>query len=800
MLRNHLVVALRRLRRERGYALINVFGLALGMAAALLLGLFVRHELSYDRYHPEADRVVRVTRAWYGDDGATTLHLARVAAPVGPLLERELPEVDEAARIWGGDALLSNGEDHVTVDEFYYVEPSFPDLFSVPFLHGEAATALTEPFTLVLTASAARRVFGETDAVGRVLRVDGEYDFTVSGVVADPPANTHFRYDVLGSFATLEAEFPPSTWTNWGWNNYATYLLLDEGANVAAVEAKLPALLDAHLDPDVRSGTALLLQRLPDIHLHSHLDAELEPNGDVRYVVLLSAVAVLLLLIACFNFINLATARAARRAQEVGVRKAIGAHRSQLAAQFLGEAFLLTLVALGAAVLLAELALPWFNDFTGQSLRLLGGDPVFLAVSLTAMLGLVGLAAGGYPALFLSRFQPAATLKGALPAGRSRLRTGLVVAQFAIAIGLLIGMGGVYGQLDYVQTKRLGFDDSRLVVLPTTSEMRGDYDRLRDRLRAHPLVQSVTASQRVPSDPLLDTIDGTAEVGGRMEPFEDLPSIPVGFDFIETYGMTMAAGRTFDHTRASDSTEAFVLNETAVRQLGWNTPEEAVGQAFALQGTNSGFARRGRVIGVVEDFHFESLHERIAPMIFYVRPEFHWQVTVKLAGTDLPEALAFLETQWAPYLADHPFEAEFVDEGFGALYEAEQRLGQVFAAFAGLAILIACLGLFGLASFVAEQRRKEIGVRKVLGASVASVMVLLSKDFARLVLVAFAVAAPLAAFGLHRWLDGFAYHGDLSVGLFLGAGGVTLAVALLAVSYQALHAATIDPVKALHHE
>lgn len=802
MLKNYLTIALRNLRKHPGYTGINVFGLAVGIACCLLIMLFVRHELSYDRYHADADRLFRVTRSWFDEDGMTKLHLARVAAPVGPVLEQELPEVQMAARAWGNDFLLSYGDNHFPEEDFYFVEPAFVDLLTVRFLEGDPATALSEPYMLVLTESTARKIFGNAPAMGQTLLLDNDAEdpFTVTGIVADPPATTHFPYNALGSFATLVSAFPEGTWSNWGWNNYATYLRLAEGADPAAVEAKFPALLDAQYKVDASQETRLHLQPVPSIHLHSHLDAELAPNGDIRYVYLFSAIAFFLLLIACFNFVNLSTARATRRGREVGVRKVLGAYRKQLIRQFLGEAMLLTALALVVAIGFAQLALPAFNAYAGTSLTLLGGNTLFLVLCLVGILFMVGVAAGGYPAFYLSGFRPAAVLKGSVSGSwRSRFRSVLVVAQFAIAIVLLVGMGVVFQQLDYVQTKRLGFEQEQRIVLPTTGEIRQNLASVRQRLLAHPNIQSVGFSQRVPSHPLLDTIDGSAEVGGTMEPFQDLASVAVDPGFIETFGMTMAAGRNFSRERASDSTGAFVLNESAVRLLGWNSPEEAIGRTFVVDGESSG-TQRGQVIGVVEDFHFESLHERITPLVLYNFPSYLWQMTVQVAGQDMPETLAFLEAQWASYFPNEPLNYAFVDEEFGALYEAEQRLGDILGIFAVLAILVACLGLFGLAAHTAAQRTKEIGIRKVLGASVPNLILLLTRHIILLAGVAFVIAVPISYFAMHRWLDGFAYRTDLGPGIFLLAGFLVLAIAMATVSYQALRATLADPVKSLRYE
>ncbi len=801
MLKNYFTLTLRRLRKHPGYTAINVVGLAVGMACCVLMLLFVHDELSYDRYHENSDRVHRVTRSWINEAGETSLHLARVAAPISPLLAEEFPEVEASTRIWGGYGfLMSRDELYVEEDNVYFVEEAFFDLFTTPFVQGDPATALTEPFTMVLTESTARRYFGEADAMHQTLTLDGD-DYRVTGVVEDPPLNTHFRYDALGSFATLIASFSESRWSHWGFNNYASYVLLHEGADAEALEAKLPGFLNTHYKADASQETQLHLQPLPSIHLHSHLDTELGPNGDIAYVYLFSAVALLVLLVACFNFMNLATARASRRAKEVGVRKVLGAQRGQLMRQFFGEALVLALLALVGALFLVEATLPLFNDFAGKELNLFGEHAALGLLILVGITLFVGVVAGSYPAFFLSRFQPVRVLKTAVAAGswRSRFRTVLVVSQFGIAVLLIIGVFAIVQQLNYVQQKQLGFDEAQLVTLPLGTTLAQDFDNERNKLVAHPGVLSMTASKFVPSNALLDNIDGAAEVEGTMREYREMPLVPVDHDFVSTYGMQLVAGRDFSKERASDSTEAVLLNEAAVARVGWASPEAAIGKTFTMEGNANN--RRATVIGVVSDFHFESLHERIAPMILFIQPApGFYQATIRISGDRIPETLAFLEAQWAVYRPNMPFAPAFVDAQFDALYRSEARMGQVLGLFALLAVLIACLGLFGLASFVAQQRTKEIGVRKVLGASVGNVILLLSKDFAVLVLVGFVVAAPLAYFAVQRWLADFAYHIELGAPPFLLTGLGILTIALLTVSFQSIRAALADPVKSLRYE
>ena len=654
----------------------------------------------------------------------------------------------------------------------------------------------------MLTETIAEKYFGREDPIDKVIRFDNTYDLRVTGVIEDAPANTHFHYDFLASFATFTAQPWSAQWaTNWGGNNsFATYVLLEEDADPAAVEAKFPAFLDRHYVLHHGASSRLILQPLTDIHLHSHLDAELEINGNIAYVYLFAAIAFFILLIACFNFMNLATARAAKRAREVGLRKVLGAERKQLITQFLGESTMLTLIAMVFAVMLAELLLPMFNNLAGKDLQLFGDDVLFVMLGLAGIALFVGLAAGSYPAFFLSAFQPAAVLKKATKGSwRSRVRAALVVAQFAISIVLVVGVGIIVQQIEYAQTKSLGFDDEQIVITSTTQAMRQDFEAFRMRLLEHPGVRAVTASEYIPSGQLTNSIDVQADVGGQIQRFGSLALLAVDHDFTRTYGMEIVAGRAFSKDIASDSMQAFVLNEAAVRRLGWASPEEAVGTFFMLDSENLA-DRRGTVMGVVKDFHFESLHEQITPLVMYIRPGRYMRAAIKIAAGDPAETLAFLEAQWQTYTPGAPLAYSFLDQRFAQLYQAEERFGQVAGYFAVLAMFIACLGLFGLASFAAEQRTKEVGVRKVLGASAGSIVLLLSRDFTQVVLIAFVVACPVAYFAMDRWLDTFAYRVEISWGIFLLAGLAALGIALVTVSYQAVRAALADPVKALRYE
>lgn len=807
MLRNYFKVALRNIRKNPGYSLINIFGLALGMGVSMLILLYVQYEMSYDQYHENSDRIVRVSRSWFNEDGTVSLHLGHVAPPFGPLLEEDFEEVREAVRFFQVNPLITY-EDHAFVENrFFFADPEVFEVFSWEMVEGDPSTALTNPDGVVLTRSAARKYFGEEEAMGRTLQFElqgQQFAFQVRGVMENVPDNSHFQFDMLASMEPVVQFYggQEAMMQNYGSNNFATYLLLPEGYDPGRLQEQMSAFVDRHMgtgDDGVPASesTALNLWELTDIHLYSHLDSEIEANGNIEYIYIFTAIALFILIIACINFMNLSTARSSRRAVEVGLRKVVGADRQAIVRQFYGESVLLALFALAAAVAMVYAALPWFNDFLDLHLQLnLLQNGTHLA-GLAGLVVFVGLVAGSYPALFLSSFQPADVLKGTFASseGHARFRSTLVVTQFAISIALIICLSVVYSQLDFMRQKDLGFDRENIAVLPSSPQINSDVQRVRERLLSHSAIRNVAVSSRVPSGRLLDAQDTRAEVDGTLQDINfRIADIHVSHTFMETYGIELAAGRDFDPRVASDSTEAFILNEAAVEAIGWASPQQAVGKTFHYGG------RRGRVTGVMQDFHFESLHQRIAPIVFIIPQNRINNVSVKIAEGRREEALDFLEEQWATLRAGFPFTHYFVEESFNEQYAAEERLGQIFTFFAGLAIVIAALGLLGLASFTAQQRIKEVGIRKVFGASPSQIVLLLSRRFTLLVLVSMVLAAPAAWYAMDYWLEQFAYRTPFSPWDFLLAGGLALIVAWGTISWQALRAATTNPAEALRLE
>ena len=809
MFKNYLKIALRTLRKQIGYTSINLIGLAVGIACGLLILLFVRDELGFDRFHEKADQIHRVVLT--GHFAGNDLNAPITPAPMAAALVADFPEVLTATRIspprFTGQMMVQRDDKKFLEEGLAFVDSTFFDIFTFPLLQGNPKTALEAPRTIVLTQSMAEKYFSGEDPINQTLILADTSTYRVTGVIADVPSNSHFQFDFLASITSLGPQALNEFWIS---NNFFTYLVLQPGYDPAQLEAKLTAFFKQYAGPQIYEALGISfdefvaggntlnysLQALTDIHLHSHMQFELSPNGDITYVYLFSVVAVFILLIACINFMNLATARSAGRAKEVGMRKALGSSRAQLVRQFLTESTLLAFLATVLAVGLVVLLLPSFNTLAGKeiSAAFLGTAPVLLG--LVALAVMVGFLAGSYPAFYLSAFRPATVLKGTIQAGkrRSLLRDGLVVFQFAISIGLIAGTLVVYNQLNYVRNKTLGFDKEHVVVIQRAQELDDQTTAFKQELLTHSAVVSVSSMSSMPGGLIGQTAYQPEGASGN-ETFIMAP-VFADFDYAKTLGMEIATGRDVSRDFATDTT-VYLINEAAVKALDWEDP---LGKHLVQIGATQSGAFNGEIVGVLKDFHFASLHQEIGALTVRVFEGPLPFIAVRIRPDDIPGALSFMEEKWRTFAPDQPFEYSFLDQDFDALYQAEQRLGKIFIAFAIFAILIACLGLFGLASFTAEQRTKEIGVRKVLGASVPQLVVLLSKEFTLLVVIAFVIAAPLSFFAMKDWLKEFAYHANIGLEIYVLAGVLALVIAWLTVSYQSIRAAMANPVDSLRYE
>ena len=806
MFKNYLKVAARNLVRHKGYSFINLFGLAVGLTCCILIFLYVQDEFRYDRYPEKAGRIYRLALEAQ-TPGRGLITSARTPPPWAPVLAKDFPEVESYVRFktplvsWliGYDAR----DRRFNEKGFYFADPSIFEFFSLRLIRGNPDTALKEPRSIVLTETAARKYFGDEDPIDKILRVDNTYDFRVTGIMQDVPRNSHIMFDILASFETLNV-LPLYGGVQYGTNiqrfgltpDVYTYLRLRKGYPPAEFEKKMPEFLNKYVGGQIaqlRIQMKAFLQPLTKIHLYSNLDAEVGANGSISYIYIFSAIAAFVLLIACINFMNLATARSAGRAQEVGLRKVVGAARNQLVKQFIGETMFLSILAMGLAVVLSILLLPVFRILSGKPLSLTLSSG-WAAPALVIVTLLVGLISGSYPAFFLSAFQPAKVLRGSIKSGgvNAFLRKALVVFQFSISIIFMIGTGVVRSQLKYIQTKPLGFDKNNVVVIPLGDpRARVVYRTFKELILQSPDVLAVAASSELPGG--LANIAFLRPEGAGPGEQVTMDFLFVDHDIVQALGLTLVSGRNFSLSFPTDTLQAFIINESAAKLLGWDKPLD---KQLGLGPLN------GRVIGVVRDFHFKSLHQRVGPMFLHIAPtpDPLTHVAVKLRPGNIPRALAFLEEKWRRVYPLDPFAYTFLKDDYDGQYRAEQMRGRIFLAFSVLTILIACLGLFGLASFTAEQRTKEIGIRKVLGASVPSLARLLATEFVKLVLLANLAAWPVAYFAMRGWLRNFAYRTSVSPVMFLAVTLLAVVIALLTVSYQAIRAALANPVDAIHME
>jgi putative ABC transport system permease protein len=814
MYKNYFKIAFRSLLKNKVYSFVNILGLAMGFACCTLIALFIKDEWGYDRYHAQADNIYRVTRDFLSKDGSVSLHLGHVAPPFAPLIKNDFPDVKYAVRVLETGSLFAIQENGRQVKAFNEEKVNFAEaevfkVFDIPLLSGKVETSLNEPFTMLLSDRMAEKYFDKQDPIGKILRTNNQYDVRITGVFKSFPKQSHWHPDFLVSFKTLEDSTlygKRNLETNWGNNAFATYLLVNEDFSKERTEALFPKFLDKHMgatatangNPMPSTYTYLYLQKLTDIHLHSHLDSEVEANGDIKFIYLFSAIGLFILLIACINFMNLSTARAANRAKEVGVRKVVGAVKAHLIGQFLSESIIVAFLSLILGCGIAFLTLPLLNTFTDKTMtiNLFTNWTEFLLLLAFALV--TGILAGVYPAFVLSAFRPAHVLKGQMSSGSANapLRKGLVIFQFGISVVLIVATGLVFQQLNYMNSKDLGFKKDQIVNLPYYRELGDNYDAFYNELTKNTLIKNVSRSSRLPSTRLLDSNDARAQVGKSDSISATsvvIKMVMTDHHFLDTYQMPLVAGRTFSKEIGTDDTTAFVLNEASVKMIGWKSAEEAINQPFGYGNRN------GKIIGVVKDFHFESLHQEIVPIVFFLNPRFYNNLSIKLQGDTKP-SLAHVEKVWNQFLPNRPFEYEFLDQRFGQLYESEQKQGNLFIIFSSLAIFIACLGLFGLASYSTLQRTKEIGIRKVMGASIGQIIFLFFKEFAILIGIANLVAFPIAYYTMNEWLENFAYRVGIGGSVFGLAVFISIAIALLTISLQTIKAAVANPVKSLRSE
>ncbi|MDX1939620.1 MAG: FtsX-like permease family protein [Saprospiraceae bacterium] len=801
MLQNYFTIALRHLSRNKAYSFINIFGLAIGLTCFILIATYVLFELSYDNFQEKRDQIFRLSLKAVSNGEVREVVMTPTAAY--PAFNREFPEVVTGVRIYdvsGFSPIVVNYEDRLFEERgFLYADSTFFDMFSFKVLRGNPNTLLDDINTVVLTESAAKKYFGDEDPLDKAITANGTRAFKVTGIVADPPANSQIKFSFIASFHSLE------NWREeiWSSANFITYLQLSDPKLAKPLEAKIRTYVNKALGGQMNDNNYLtyLLQPMRDVHLRARVEGGIEPGSDIRYVYIFSAIALLILAIACINYMNLSTARAAERAREVGVRKVIGALHNQLFQQFLGESTLVTFSALLLGLFGAYLLMPTFNQLTNREMTFVFLENPSALAGLIGIGLLVSLIAGSYPALMLSGFQPIRVLKGDFKTsgGGVQLRKALVVFQFAVSIFLIVGTIVVQNQLAFIQNRKLGYNKDQVLVLPTDNIIRGNLERFKNEFEAIPNVQSVALATETPT-----FIKGGYSIWaeGYPEGFSlSVNAVAADKDFVPTLGMNLLQGSNFSDADFADVNQdsfqlkkyKFILNESAAAKLGWK-PEDAVGKRANLNG------RQGEIKAVVEDFHFVSMHEAIGPLVIFIDNVQLNKIMLKLSGDNLSSTISALENKWKTLAPHRPFDYQFLDEEFDVLYSTEKRTGSIAATFAGLAIFIACLGLFGLTAFAAQQRTKEIGVRKVLGATIMDIVTLLSKDFLLLVAISMLIAFPAAWWAMNNWLEAFVYRINVSWWIFALAGFGALAIALLTVSSQAIRAANTNPVESLRSE
>lgn len=813
MFRNYLKITLRNLWKNKSYSFINIFGLAVGLASCIVILLYVTNELSYDKHHKKADRIARV--ASFIDFSGSYLELATTSAPMGPTLRNDYTEVEDMVRFRPrGEYLVRSGDINIKESDIIFSDPSVFNVFTISVIHGNAETALLEPYTLALSRSKALKYFGTENVVGKTLLLDDDQTFEITAVYEDMPETSHFNFEFLLSMETNADEANNGVWLS---NNFRTYLLLKEGTDLKAFEENFKSIKKTYIEPQlidytgntlnefeqVGNSIEYELQPLTDIHLQSDLVAEFEPNGNIKYVFLFSGLAGFILILACINFMNLSTARSVKRAKEVGIRKTLGSVRKQLVTQFFTESILLCLFSFLIALLIVELTLPFFSNLSGTNLVSNYFSNTNLILSIAGIVLLTGLLSGSYPAVMLSGFQPIKVLKGVLDKGTSRFRSLLVVFQFSVSLVVIIGLLVINKQLDFIQNQSLGFQKEQTVIIHDAYTLDTNLNVYKEELLKEPEFKNATISSYLPVSGF-SMNDQTFWPKGD-DPIQGNTSSSqvwrVDTDYIPTLGMEIIEGRNFSEDRGADE-NTVILNEALAKRFGFEEPLGEVITTFT-QKQDGSFDTENllefTVIGIVKNFHFRSLKENIAPLGLF-KGTSRGNVIFKIDSQDAGTALAKLENSWKEMAPGQPFNYSFLDERFDRMYRTENRVSNLVFAFSVLIIIIACLGLFGLSAYSAEQRTKEIGIRKVLGASVSGIVSLVSKDFLKLILISFLIAAPVGYFIMQQWLKEFTYKTNIGFDVFLISGIGIILIASITVSWQSIKAALTNPVKSLKSE
>ncbi len=794
MLKSYFKIAWRNLRKNKLYAFINITGLTIGIVSCLLIGVYIRHELSYDRFNKNADKIVRVTMEV--NHGGASRKWAFTGTKVGPQLKRTFPEIADYVRLYKWPRIVGHDNRLFKENNFVYAEPSFFKIFSFKLKKGDINDALSSPDKIVITQTIAKKYFNDEDPIGKTLKV-GDKDFRVSAVAADAPSNSQITFDFLVPFNTLDQAKKEQYYGA----NYITYLLLKDKAQIGPLQQKISDYMKVvdgtELNLTGSQFLALYLEPLTKVHLYSDLPGDAEPNGSILYIYILTVVAILILVIACVNYVNLAVAQSAGRGAEISIRKVMGAGRQQLFTQFIGEALLIATIGIVLAIGVAYIALPYFNQLSGMQFNYTVFFDPLIIIGLILLAVIIGLVAGAYPALLLANIKLSKILKSgfSFTSGKNT-RGSLIVFQFVISIFLIITTVIILQQLSYIRNKDIGYNKSNVAVIPVGDDMMPQIDGLKKQIANIPGVESIAAANNEPVNVMwgdaVKTDDGKSLT---------VNALPMDEDFIKTMQLKVIAGSDFTHTDVLqiDTTNnnknfhySFILNETAAKALGW-TPEQAVGKHLSKD-------LPGVIKGVVKDFNFKSFHSPISPLVMFLDHNYSQDLFVRVNGNNTAATITAIQSLWKQQVQSRPFEYKFLDDDFDALYRTEQRTATLFSTFSALAIILACMGLFAITAFSVVQRTKEIGIRKVLGANISSIVLLISKDFLLMVTIAMAIASPVAWYLSDKWLQGFAYRINIHWWIFIASGTISLMIAAITVSMQAIKAALTNPVKSLKSE
>lgn len=799
MIKNYFKIAFRNIRKSGIFSSINILGLSIGIASCILIFLYVANDFSYDKFNTNYDRIYRIDQQFLRNSDEAGWSLTPPG--FGPALQNEYPEIKQARILPAGmmSPVVSYNNIPLASADFIFADNSMFSIFSFPFIKGDAKTALLNPASIVITESSALKIFGNENPMGKTLRINNKFDLKVTGVVKDLPANSTIQYNFVSTIDQLSKLWGNNSAdplnTNYSASNFYTFILVPENYDWQKIEARLPAFADKYCGENAHEFVKIFLQPFKDIHFNNTLRFDFPTTASINSDYILSAIAIFILLIACINFINISTAQAATRVKEIGLRKVLGANRSKIIWQFVTENIFLSLISVVLAAVFAAFILPNFNDFVGKklSLNLLSGPELFASIFMIWIL--VVFITSSYPAVYMSSFQPAAILKGSLRSGKKGnvMRKSLIVLQFVISVFLITMTIAVAKQYKFMKTSELGFDKEQVLFIPSNSEISNKFDVLKNNLLQNPEVEFVGRSNWIPGDP--HDIESYAWDGKTGQEADGFYSLVVDPDYISALNLKFVTGRNFSKNTPTDQSDGYIVNEATVKRMGL-TASSAIGKAIY-----NGNFHDGKIIGVVKNFNFKSLHEQIEPvMIIWGKPHQLYKIVIKTRSTGISNTIGFIETNWKNLSPDFPYDYHFVDQDFEKLYLAEEKLSSVITLFSVLSILIASLGLLGLVSHSTRERTKEIGVRKVLGSSVGSVVFLLIKEYTVLILISYIIAFPAAFYAIDKWLQNFAYKTEIGWWIFALAGFSTFLIAIFTVSYKTLKAAAANPIESLRYE